>query len=856
MKNKLRKLLSAGCVLALVLGLLPLSAGAAGAGSFSAAGGWFESLYAELSGVSDSDVTAVSYDGPISGALEGDDLTYLVRDMAGGGVRIDIPGLKPGSYTLTATAGGSTYTKENLQVMAYDRSGYAHWNYTEGVGAYNDDGTLKDNALVLYVTDENKEEVSLSSGNGKLTVKGIGNILNNASDNSKKYLFANLTTIDQRPLVVRFVGNVTAPTGLTEWKDSDPGTDNGDNGSMAVIKNGSNITLEGIGADAVINGWGFSFGLNTGEASKGLGKNFEVRNLTFRNAPEDCVGIEGQASDMTRHTWVHNCAFYVPHVAKPAAPDKKEGDGACDFKRSEYFTMSYNYFEGYHKTNLVGSGDNVKQYHITWHHNWWKNCQSRGPLGRQANMHIYNCIYEGQTSYCMNARANCYIFSEYNTFKSCNNPMQLVKDEGNGPGGPIKSYKDVFTGCKGDKHGTIVTDKSQKLSSTNPYASFELDPKLSYIPDGDYALDESVETAKENIDAFAGPMKAAASIVIPGGHQHSWGDWTQTKAPTCTEAGEKTRNCANTDGACAKPVQTQTIPALGHNYVDNVCTRCGDKLAGKVFTLTGGEVFAQGGSIPGMVLGGNATYPGSYSAASAATVTAGSEDFFTLLFTEKSRLDPNERTFDDGYQATHRINFNGAASTSANAVSFTLQGPAAVKVWWVGAVSAEQYQSGQKELRPMVILDAAGKEAAAPSETVANDVTPMLSTFELSQAGTYYLGGKGGKNFIHKVEVVMAGGADPAPAYTGTLGQSNELEWAVSADETTLSITAGAENLGAEDMVLAACRDAAGQFIGAAIVRADQLEAQLPEGFSIAKLLWLGAGQAPKCHYAEVGSGK
>ena len=49
-----------------------------------------------------------------------------------------------------------------MKVEAYDRSGYAHFNYTQGVGAYNDDGTLKDNAIVLYVTDQNKNSVELS----------------------------------------------------------------------------------------------------------------------------------------------------------------------------------------------------------------------------------------------------------------------------------------------------------------------------------------------------------------------------------------------------------------------------------------------------------------------------------------------------------------------------------------------------------------------------------------------------------------------------------------------------------------------------------------------------------------------
>ena len=66
---------------------------------------------------------------------------------------------------------------KTLTVLAHDRSGYAHWNYTQGIGAYNDDGTLKPGAIVLYVTDSNKNTVTVTSKDGT-TVTGIGNILN------------------------------------------------------------------------------------------------------------------------------------------------------------------------------------------------------------------------------------------------------------------------------------------------------------------------------------------------------------------------------------------------------------------------------------------------------------------------------------------------------------------------------------------------------------------------------------------------------------------------------------------------------------------------------------------------------
>lgn len=75
------------------------------------------------------------------------------------------------------TSSDGNVIEKTVRTDAFRRDGFAHFNYTDGVGAYNDDGTLKSNAIVLYVTDENKDTVSVTSKDGT-TVTGIGNILN------------------------------------------------------------------------------------------------------------------------------------------------------------------------------------------------------------------------------------------------------------------------------------------------------------------------------------------------------------------------------------------------------------------------------------------------------------------------------------------------------------------------------------------------------------------------------------------------------------------------------------------------------------------------------------------------------
>ncbi|MDE7271134.1 MAG: InlB B-repeat-containing protein, partial [Acetatifactor sp.] len=515
---------------------------AASASDFSNVGGWNESIYAEIAGVTAADVTEVSWSGAMSGKLTGDDKTYLVRDNGNGGVRIDIPGLKAGTYTLTVKVGGSTLTKSGIEVYAYDRSGFAHFGYDEGVGAYNNDGTLKDNAIILYVTDKNKNDVTLTC-NG-ITVKGIGNILNSVGQansggttsnggkpNTNQGIIRKLAEAG-KPLVVRFIGCVSetglykkgtydaSDTGLIEGLTDYASLGNGgsvkDNGHMARIQSGKDITLEGIGYDAVIDGWGFHY-IAEGSAPT-LGKSFEVRNLTFINTPEDAVGMEGQqvskntSSDLSssvERCWVHHNVFYCPDITSPSESDKSEGDGSVDFKRGQYFTCSYNYFEGCHKTNLVGSADYSLQFNLTYHHNYWYLCKARGPLARNANIHMYNNVVEMQTDYAQNTRANSYIFSEYNLFYACKSPQAVE-------GGAIKSYHDSISSVIWNKGsaGTVVEDKKAYVANACQfqarkikYDKFDVDPELSYIPGNNYKLETDFTELRKVIASQTGVQK-------------------------------------------------------------------------------------------------------------------------------------------------------------------------------------------------------------------------------------------------------------------------------------------------------------------------------------------------------------
>ena len=125
------------------------------------------------------------------------------------------------------------------------------------------------------------------------------------------------------------------------------------------------------------------------------------------------------------------------------------------------------------------------------------------------------------------------------------------------------------------------------------------------------------------------------------------------------------------------------------------------------------------------------------------------EDYFTILYSSKSKVDSSKRTWEDAYASSQRINFGGKATTEKNAVKFTTSGPATVKIWWV--------QAGDDN-REYAILNAAGEVVVKTSGTYTKG-EPYMSTLELTEAGTYFLGGETNNNYLFKLEVTETVGS-------------------------------------------------------------------------------------------------
>ena len=374
--------------------------------------------------------------------------------------RADAIGLKAGKYSLKVVPVGSTGSEiedksaiKNVAVDAHERVGYAFVGENGQrviPGTYNEDGTLKDGVRVVYITDENKNNVKfdvITGVNGKVaTSTGIQEIFTNYK---KGY--------DTRPVCVRFIGNINIPSN-TVGGDLECG-----NFPSSGDYLGGAVTLEGVGDDATING----FGITLKRASM-----FEIRNLGFMN----CSSKEGDnvsVATSNDHVWVHNCDMFYGNAGSDA--DQVKGDGALDTKRSSYVTHSYNHFWDSGKCNLQGMKEDVeKDALITYHHNWYDHSDSRHPRVRSATVHVFNNYFDGNSEYGVGATYGCSIFVENNYFRTTATmrPMLIAgqatdfKDEpkkghfSGENGGMIKAYGNTFEGNKLMITQNDTTDKS------------------------------------------------------------------------------------------------------------------------------------------------------------------------------------------------------------------------------------------------------------------------------------------------------------------------------------------------------------------------------------------------------------
>lgn len=414
--------------------------------------------------------------------------------------RADVLGLKEGTYSVKVVpvnaegkeiAGANTAS--NLVVKSYNREGFAHFKYA-GVGAYNNDGTLKAGAKVLYITAKTAKTVSTTVNTGKLEIiTGLQSIIDAYSKGK-----------DKTPIAFRIIGKVNL-SDLDHISSSAEG--------LQIKGAMMNMTFEGVGDDATV--YGFGFLLREAES-------VEFRNFAIMRCLDDAMSLDTKNS----HVWIHNMDLF--YGKKGSAADQAKGDGTVDIKGdSKYVTVAYNRFWDNGKASMCGMKSETGENWITYHHNWFDHSDSRMARVRTMSVHMYNNYYQHNDVYGIGATSGSSIFMESNYFDAVKRPimssLQGTDAKGDGTfsgekGGLIKAYGNVFAN-KPDNFSYIpyaenntsfdayeVSNPSEQVPTSvktlvggTSYNNFDTNPSLMYA----YAADKA-EDVPSIVEGFYG----------------------------------------------------------------------------------------------------------------------------------------------------------------------------------------------------------------------------------------------------------------------------------------------------------------------------------------------------------------
>lgn len=423
----------------------------------------------------------------------------LVRQYASY-YRADVLGLKAGTYSVkvvpvnaegTEITGANTAS--NLVVKSFNREGFAHFKY-DGVGAYNNDGTLKAGAKVLYITAKTAKTVSTTVNTGKSeTITGLQSIIDAYSKGK-----------DKTPIAFRIIGKVSL-SDLDHISSSAEG--------LQIKGAMMNMTFEGVGDDATV--YGFGFLLREAES-------VEFRNFAIMRCLDDAMSLDTK----NFHVWIHNMDLF--YGKKGSAADQAKGDGTVDIKGdSKYVTVAYNRFWDNGKASMCGMKSETGENWITYHHNWFDHSDSRMARIRTMSVHMYNNYYQHNDVYGIGATKGSSVFMESNYFDAVKRPIMSSKQGtdamGDGTfsgenGGLIKAYGNVFAN-KPDNFSYItyaenntsfdayeVSDPSEQvpvsvktLVGGTSYNNFDTNSSLMYA----YAADKA-EDVPSIVEGFYG----------------------------------------------------------------------------------------------------------------------------------------------------------------------------------------------------------------------------------------------------------------------------------------------------------------------------------------------------------------
>ncbi|KAI1244953.1 hypothetical protein MGN70_011841 [Eutypa lata] len=189
---------------------------------------------------------------------------------------------------------------------------------------------------------------------------------------------------------------------------------------------------------------------NPGSSLTGIGltilgqTNVIVRNMKISKVLADYGdGITIQASS---NVWIDSC-----DISADIDHDKDYYDGLIDVVHaSEWVTISNTYLHDHWKGSLVGhsnsNGDeDTGHLHVTYAGVWFDNINSRTPMYRFGEGHVFNCFLSNLLDTGINTRAYAQLLIESSAFE--NPPIKAIFSNDNGGlGGAVVNDVDLGGG--------------------------------------------------------------------------------------------------------------------------------------------------------------------------------------------------------------------------------------------------------------------------------------------------------------------------------------------------------------------------------------------------------------------------
>ncbi len=731
-----------------------------------------------------------AYCKPVGGSYTQLD-NELIREYADY-YRADITCLSPGEYVLKAVPimGGEeneslSAETEALTVISYVREGFAFSSNSPNgttTGACNSDGTLAENADIIYVTNDNKDSLTFNG------YTGLYNILE--ARNSAK---------SETPLIVRFIGKVEMPTGVEDY--------------MLRFQNLKNVTIEGIGDDATLHGYGMTFKRC---------QNFEIRNIGIM-----WYGGEGGDGDSlsldteNKNFFIHNIDFF--YGAPGGDSDQAKGDGSIDLKaRSDYITISYNHFWDSGKALVSGGVYEAKnpdnedaKIFTTFHHNWFDHSDSRHPRCVAGSTHVYNNYYDGVAKYGVGAAVQSSVFVENNYFRNCPRPM-IIATQGSDvyqsdgtyadkgtlsgqTGGMIKEYGNYITGetrfvnqnttpDEGQIDAYSVTSRDEQVPDTvaavsggSTYNNFDTDESIMYS--------YNVETAEDCVET----VKANAGRLNGGDFSFEFSESEDTNSDVIPELRDAIVNYESavvSIGGIASEEEETTTEATTETTTES--------------------------SDPTSETTTESADPSSETTTEGSVVTASS--VWTADMTVPSWLTLTGYSI-TGNSSSHTVFADIDEDVAALSSRYTADSGSTIDIALTSAATVKVYICGNNNSAGKGTVTASGAASASYTLPGRKDSTAEPFTIEVSKAGTLTLTNSYSA-LLYKIEIITEGSSEPAPAeeYSVTLNITNTTAAAAvisigentieteanSSSSTVLSLEAGTYAIAAADKTLKA----------------------------------------------------